>query len=331
MNRWIILFLNFLFSANAATTQLNPFVWTAEKEGKTSYILGTVHVGVPLSEIPCSNAISKKIQNSDLLLLETKAETDFEKLSEEEKYKLFIGSAKEQKEIMSQLSQESQEIITERKTALIHILKDLFSHHYESEGNEGWAELSLESQSFFINHGANKTENYADLMYFINSIAYYKAFLSLPSLDKQIKQIALSHSINTKSMDQNKKINEDFNSKISSNKPLLFIRKSDIEGAIKEIDSLTDLYQKIFLNTARLYQFYDINLFLSSQGLDETILLKNRNELWLKKFLEINEQYENIFITAGLTHFIGKHNMLDMLKKEGFSVERLTCLNNELF
>ncbi|MCZ0932895.1 MAG: TraB/GumN family protein [Oligoflexia bacterium] len=331
MNRWLILFLNFLFSAKVASTQLDPFIWTAEKEGKTSYILGTAHTGISLKEIPCSDAVSKKIQNSDLLLLETKTKNDFEKLSEEEKQKLFIGSVKEQEEIMSKLSQKTQDTIKERKIIMTHIIKDMFSHHYESAGNEAWAELSLESQNFLTNHGADKEESYANLIYFINCIAYYKAYYSLPSLDKQVKQMALSHFVKIESMDHNKKINEDFSSKTSSNKPRMLVSRSDVEGAIKEIESLTGLYQQIFLNTARLYQLYDANAFLFNHNLDETILLKNRNELWLKNFLKTHEKYENIFITASLKHFIGEHNMLDMLKGEGFSVERMTCSNTEPF
>ena len=72
---------------------------------------------------------------------------------------------------------------------------------------------------------------------------------------------------------------------------------------------------------------YDTNAFQATNNLDENILLKNRNELWLKKFLSAHEEYESIFIAAGLTYFTENHNMLDMLEEEGFSIERMTCSN----
>ena len=193
----------------------------------------------------------------------------------------------------------------------------------------GFAGLNQESQNFFINHGAEQTTSYGDLMYFINSIAYYKAYYSLPSLDKQIRQIALSHSVEIKPLDNNNKLNEDFYSKVSFNKPLLFINRSDIEGAIKEIENITSLYHQIFLNTARLYKFYDINMFptIKNNRFYERFLLKSRNKLWLKKFLSAHEKYDSIFIAGELKYFVGDHSMLNMLENEEFTIKRMTCAN----
>ena len=333
MNNYLVIILIFSFSAQAIeheTTQ-SPFVWIVEKNGKTSSILGTIHAGVTLEEIPCSDEVLKKIQNSDLLFAETTAGHDFYRLSKEERSKLFIGSVKEKEEIMSQLSLSTQETIRERKSALFKILQDMFTYRYESLNNEGFTELSLTSQDFLINHGADREASYADFIYYLNTIAYYKAYYSLPSLDDQVKQIALSHSIKIKPLDNNSRLNKDFYLKPSPNKPVQFIDRNDIEKIIKEIDSMIQLYQQIFLDTAQVYRSYDINFFnqvIKEEVSDEQILLKNRNELWLKKFLEEHEEYENIFIAAGLKHFIGSHNLLDMLEDKGFSVERMTCSTN---
>ena len=57
----------------------------------------------------------------------------------------------------------------------------------------------------------------------------------------------------------------------------------------------------------------------------EAVFFKNRNQLCLKKFVEVQGKYDSIFLVAGIGHFVGPHNMLDMLKEKGFSVERMMC------
>ena len=329
MKPYFILFLALSISAIAKSNPDSPFAWTVEKDGKTSYILGTVHAGVPLEDIPCADTLSEKIQNSDLLFVENATiKGDFERLSEEEQQKLFTGSAKEQVEIMSRLSIETQEEIRERKAAFINILKDMFTYSYIDVSGESYTELSSENQDFLINHGLDTEDSYAELIYRLNAIAYYRAYHSLPSLDKQVKQMALSHSVEIKPLDNNKRLNKDFYNKASSNKPIQFVGLNDVEETINSLDNITELYQQILLNPAKIYQFYDDMLFQTpNKGLDHQILLKNRNKLWLEKFLTAREEYESIFLAGGLKHFIGDDSLLNMLEQEGFSIQRITCPN----
>ena len=49
-------------------------------------------------------------------------------------------------------------------------------------------------------------------------------------------------------------------------------------------------------------------------------ILRKRNEIWLKKLVSASEK--NMFVAGGLAHFQGSYNVLDGLKKEGFSVRR---------
>lgn len=53
-----------------ATKIKSPFFWEVEKEGKVSYILGTIHYGISVHELLCSEVILEKLHNSDLLLTE---------------------------------------------------------------------------------------------------------------------------------------------------------------------------------------------------------------------------------------------------------------------
>lgn len=47
-----------------------PYFWKVEKGGKVSYLLGTIHIGVSLNELFCSDVIQEKLKNSDLLFVE---------------------------------------------------------------------------------------------------------------------------------------------------------------------------------------------------------------------------------------------------------------------
>ena len=52
----------------------------------------------------------------------------------------------------------------------------------------------------------------------------------------------------------------------------------------------------------------------------ENNLLRKRNEIWVKKLVSASEK--NMFVAGGVAHFINSYNVLDGLKKEGFSVKR---------
>ena len=325
----LILFVTFLFSALAFANE-SPFVWKVEKEGKVSYILGTIHAGVSLEEIPCYDKISSKIKASDLLFLESVTKKgDLESLSEEEQKKLYIGSVKKQAEIMFKLSLETQETVRLRKAVMFNLLKDQLTYRYVSVNNEeDFTQFSLESQNFLTNLVSNTEMDSANFIYYLSAISYYRALFSLPSLDRQIKEIAQSHSVKMESLDNSLLISQSFRSRETPDKPIQFVSHNQVEEVIQEMDSMTEMYQQLILNAVQIYKTYDVDLFenvVQNKMIDERVLLKERNELWLKKFLIAHGEYENIFISAGLKHFISSDNMLGMLKKEGFSVERMTC------
>ena len=52
------------------------YFWKVEKQGKVSYWLGTIHLGVSLFELPCQHVITEKIKNSDVCFVESTASGD---------------------------------------------------------------------------------------------------------------------------------------------------------------------------------------------------------------------------------------------------------------
>ncbi len=76
MNQQIAIF-SLIFSFMALTTNVNAhaksnnmFLWSAEKNGHTIHLLGTIHLPFPLKSIMCADAILEKIKNSDLIFTE---------------------------------------------------------------------------------------------------------------------------------------------------------------------------------------------------------------------------------------------------------------------
>ena len=186
--------LLFFFSGleTASSRIQSPFVWLVKKEGKISYFFGSAHLGVSLEEIPCSDRVLDQIKNSDLLFVETRTGSDFDRLSEEEKDKIFSGSRRERENILSGLSSETRERIKERRMLLDNFLKDSLPFYIQSAINNGFERLNPKSQNFLIEYGADTGGDYADFFHFIRLIVFYKASVLLPSLDKQIVKLALS-------------------------------------------------------------------------------------------------------------------------------------------
>ena len=50
------------------------------------------------------------------------------------------------------------------------------------------------------------------------------------------------------------------------------------------------------------------------------IAFRDRNKEWLTKFILAQQNHDSIFIAAGVAHFTGPYNLLEMLKNEGFTV-----------
>ena len=51
MKKAFLFILFFVLIKSVESTEKSPFVWIIEKEGKSSYLLGTIHSGVSLDEV----------------------------------------------------------------------------------------------------------------------------------------------------------------------------------------------------------------------------------------------------------------------------------------
>lgn len=324
----------FLLIPSAESLHPSPFVWLVEKEGRTAHFLGTIHSGVSLEEMPCKNQILNQIQQSDLLFVEVIAGIN-KRLNREEQKKFYIGSKEEREESLSKLSPSAQEVAIERRKLIHDVLKSLFPFSAQSEVEEGaFAELSQEIQEVLLSYGVNPQGNHADFLHFIRFVSFCEASFSLPSIDTEILEMALSHSIEVQALDDNKQIIKDANqAQDSSNKDSVSVTYEHIEELVRNRHHLVQGFRDSLLRGAQIYKSYDnfeLVSLVSSKNLDKAAFLKNRNELWLDKFIKAHREHNNIFLVVGLAHLLGNHNILDMLREKGFSVERMTCSQTDL-
>ena len=70
-NGLVVIFLFFvpLFASSSVKGQ-GPFFWQIERDGKSSYVLGTMHSGVNFEELQCHEEIKEHLVSADFLLTE---------------------------------------------------------------------------------------------------------------------------------------------------------------------------------------------------------------------------------------------------------------------
>ena len=100
-----LLFLGTLFLCIACgTNPKGPFFWTVEKEGQILHILGTIHLGMGLEDLQCSQVISKSLKQSDLLWTEADGQKQQREIQNAERQLLVDVSGQS----FQSLSEESQ-------------------------------------------------------------------------------------------------------------------------------------------------------------------------------------------------------------------------------
>lgn len=332
MRKSIICLLQFTFVAFTSVTNSevtksdSPFAWSVQRDGKTHHILGTVHAGVSLEELPCSDEILKQIQASDLVFLEVlHALTPLNRKNMVE----FFTESKEKKErILNNFSfsAESQQKIREMINSLLQIAP-INPLYLTQESDKGFDDLSEEAKEFLISHGADIQGSYVDYVVFISQVTHYKAIYSFDHMEFQIAAIVLAENIKTRALNNPKTAEElERKKKKYPEDSLSPITRDIIESLVdNHYPSMERIKQAIFKKAELYISGNEEEIIVSSS--DELDSLENENALWLEKFKEAHAspEYESLFLAGGVRHFIGSFNLIDQLRKEGFSVNRMTC------
>ena len=316
-------------SSSLSESKKGPFFWQVEKDGRVHHILGTIHYGVALQDLQCSEEISQSLLQSDLVW------TEINENLLEQKFKSHMES-----------------------NYLDYM--DLSRSHFQS--------LNPESQKFFqqefFKEQGFTVENYLSKFkyLFLNTLVFeFCADLIARSLspnnkievglDFEVEALALNKNIQQDFLDRN----SDMGALLTLGFPKDLISKEAVERNIKYLNENCLLDQKEaetikadfisgnFPEDLDPFNSEDRNEYIkqgwSEQEIKKIIdsfnneLLKNRNEVWLNELVSANQQTNKMFIAGGLTHFVEDHNVLGMLKREGFTIKRYSsaCVPEESY
>ena len=319
-----------------------PF-WKAEKNGKHFYMLGTIHLGVSLSELQCHELIENKLKESSRVFTETASYSDFLNLNLEEKRKLYLGSKKEKEKIMNQLSEETQKIIQYRYNLYrLIIMKSILIHTKYIKDEGKFEDLSQKSQDFLKLYGLYaKNKSYYDYFFDLHTLLQYQAYSAHSSfLDNEIKKLALKNNIPLIALDDknSKKILISLEEEIKNLEGLDRagkVTKELINGFIEEYEELNPLTKKdeklkqekeALLRSIHSVVISNYKHGSRSKKIKSDAALKNRNEIWVEKILShLKDADKPLFIAGGASHFSQNQddNILDMLENKGFKITNI--------
>ena len=353
MRKYLILISTFLFLTACADsseiTTKGPYFWKAEKENQVMYILGTFHYGISLKELQCSDTISSSLEQSNFLWTEIGKELQ-EELQELIPVEIIVQEFFKKQAIdksgnsFTSLNKKTQDFFLNKET------QDLLNKLNIAE------DVQVQDLSYFglysLLDGMCTFKNKEILQKIIED---FQKLYNI-KLDVEIQELANTHNILQASLDEKHYILDLYKTNVQSINDF-HMRIEDIEEKVKGynkecspenfrkkygiVDQLKELLEKYkrgesldvltLLRTAiKNFGYLDDEQTKISEDHFIHNLLRKRNEIWVKKLLSAYEsnKYSKVFVAAGTAHFIGPYNVLDMLKKENFSIKRFNseCL-----
>ena len=335
-----------------------PFFWQIERDGKKSYILGTIHRDIKLEDLPYHEEIKRHLRSVDLFLPESTRE-DGKELQDYMDSNQWIDDN-------LQRVYEQEDALTENKTirGLVNIIRNRMIE-LGRDNSDRFLSLSEKEQNFLLNlyHNHPEKEFIQDLSsmmppqienFIISTVPH--ARLSLKPkifLDQTVEDYFVQHNgaIATASLDNLK----DFSLMHTAKYLTLTMKdvKDFIENYSERFSDETIAQQKSHImrideQATQFYlsgenneqilmkDFFDrekgfLETELRQDTTDDIFTLDFRNSLWLPKIIEAFEQHNSIFIMAGVAHFIRlERNPLNMPEFEGYTERNKNIPSNIL-
>ena len=309
-----------------------PFFWLAEKDSQALFILGTVHFGVSLKDLRCSEEITGRLlAGSRLVFVESRLAAV--NLLYDVNYALFTGPEEEREKALSGFPPEERQIIEEDHRQALLFGRKALSKIFPDSDFGSFKDLSPKTQDFLASHGADRRGSYFDYFFYLMAKMEFEFLLRLSSkgmMDTEIAALAKSKKIELKALEEShyQALEKTLEGKDAPAEA--FIDRAFIEELAE-----TGLYNKMgrakesrFEAVKEAYKSGDgrkVNLSSSLSPAGKKYLLEERNRLWLKRLKAEMEGEEAgpVFVAAGVKHFIGPANLLNMLEEEGFLIRRL--------
>ncbi|MEM0516156.1 TraB/GumN family protein [Pseudoalteromonas sp. YIC-827] len=279
----------FIIFTQPAFAELTPALWQVEKQGKTSYLFGTVHVGdTSMKGLP--QKIEKAISNSDAVVVEVDL-TALTAVQIQQRSMPFL-MLQNGRTLDSELSPQSYQKLDQyfgEKNINIKMFSLL----------KPWAVLLTMMQIELQNAGYSD-EFGIDKQVLASAKQKNKAIIELESLEQQMEMFTvLEEHSDLMVADTFRQLNQFDKS---------FLRL--INGWKKgETAVLTEAYEQSFDD--------------SEYGqLNEHVLLIERNHKWVKQ-LEKPLSEQSLFIAVGALHLGEENGLIKLLQAQGFKVSRI--------
>lgn len=275
-------------TALQANTKISPSLWQIEKNGVTSYMLGTVHLGdQEMAGLP--NYVTDAIKKTDKLFVEV----DLSK----------IDPMMQQQVVMQYM------MLPEGKT----LQSELSPESYQALGNY-FNKAGLDIALF------KGLQPFAVLLQ-ITIMEYQKAgYVDTFGIDKQVMAVAQQSDIpvmQLETLEQQMKMLTSFS---QYNDVMVKDSLNELADMDKYFNRLIGSWKRG--DDAALESYYRETFTGDSySALTESVLLTNRNNNWALQ-LENKLTKEPHFIAVGALHLYGPEGMLALLKKQGFKLTK---------
>ena len=309
-----------------------PFFWEVSKAGEEDrssfYMLGTLHAGVHIEDLQCSNEISSRLEEAPMLLVEHNTSSSISMLGF---FKLMI-----QRERMKEFSSSTP----------------------------GFKNLSIESRRFFtenfpsvffnqlgveLSAGQMETANLLALMniYYFICLSSHSSVMDIlmPLFEKQL-DVQIIKRAKDRDMPQISLDEVDVEQIVLS-----MMRRALSSIPVEQLENLVGNYKK-YCTVGELKKRYKrlllvakmVNPYIKGTQLNiaeklrelgysegfiirnnqdyEQNILKARNEIWFPKIKKAYQEHGPVFVAVGAGHFVDAYNLIDMLRADGFSVKR---------
>jgi uncharacterized protein len=282
-------FIMALFIALSFNSHAAPALYKVEKNGISSYLFGTVHVGdASMKGLP--EKVTKAIDQSEQVIVEV----DISKLT---------PLQMQQRSMPFMLLKDGKTLQTELSKQNYNQLKDYF------------AKKSIDIAMF------NGLKPWAVMVTMMQIEVQNAGFSDQTGIDKQVLAYAKKQNITIGEL-------ETLEQQLQMFDGMALLGNEMIEDTFTQLADTNSYFIKLVEawkngDMDALTEYYNMSFDGSDYGqISEQVMLVNRNNKWVEQ-LAPRLTNEKLFIAVGALHLPEQHGLLKQLTDEGFTITRL--------
>jgi uncharacterized protein YbaP (TraB family) len=266
--------------AQAPCSSVNPFLYKVEKNGKTSFMLGTMHMGITLSAYP--QAVYSAFQNSAIAAFEDDPDEIKKELGPNIRERSKLPPGQTLRDVISATSVQKLESLYGKKTAALIMQYRLWAVKDQIDSDAKASISKREGISWSLDDG-------------IETFLLHQAKQSGKRIEL-VDLLADSEAAVTA---------KDLDDLLSYSDPIQHQADCDYSVRAAFCSGSQDLIER-YLGSG-----------CETKGM--LTIANRRSKNWIPKLTQLFEQ-GNVFAALGAGHFVGPGGLISLLRQEGFSV-----------